>query len=201
MNDFFSSFFQGMYATSYWEWQAIICGILYLYFAIKGKVICWIFGFINAATYVYVCADAKLYLDAILQIFYVLMAIVGYLNWNKKDTTQIHIWNIKQHFFIIILTTIYSLILGFVFKKYTHQASPFLDAFATCFSLVTTYMVARKVLENWIYWIVIDSVLAYLYYTRGLEMSSVLMIIYTFMAIKGFLEWNKNYREQLALKV
>ena len=86
MNDFFSSFFQGMYATSYWEWQAIICGILYLYFAIKGKVICWIFGFINAATYVYVCADAKLYLDAILQIFYVLMAIVGYLNWNKKDT-------------------------------------------------------------------------------------------------------------------
>ncbi len=201
MNDFLSSFFQGIYATSYWEWQAIICGILYLYFAIKGKVICWIFGFINAATYVYVCADAKLYLDAILQVFYVIMAIVGYLNWNKNDTTQIHTWNLKQHFFIIILTIICSLILGFIFKKYTLQASPFLDALSTCFSLVTTYMVARKVLENWIYWIVIDSILAYLYYTRGLEMSSILMLIYTFMALKGFLEWKKNYHERLVQKV
>ena len=198
MSIFFEELMQGIYATSYWEWQAMIGGVLYVIFAIKEKLICWLFAFISSITYIYVCTNAKLYLDAFLQAFYVIMAVVGFVNWNRAEKeTHIHIWKVNRHSFNIFFTMIISLGLGYIFEKYTDQANPYLDALTTCFSLSATYMVARKVLGNWIYWIVIDSILAYLYFSRGLKLSSLLMIFYTIMAVKGFIEWHKIYKTQL----
>lgn len=203
MESVFTELLQGLRATSYWEFQAIIAGILYLIFAIKEKKICYWFAFINASTYVYVSFHAKLHLDALLQLFYVAMAIVGYLNWNKKGSEALHIhtWSIWMHFSILIISSLCSIFLGFIFHKYTDQANPYMDAFATCFSLVTTYMVVRKVLENWIYWVIIDSTMVYLYFIRDLKMSSLLMAFYTIMAVIGFFEWRKTYRQQLMEKI
>jgi nicotinamide mononucleotide transporter len=197
MNNLINELLQGLRATTYWEFQAIVAGILYLVFAIKEKKICWFFALVNAATYVYVSYTAKLHLDALLQIFYIVMAVVGYLNWNKeKDILHIHTWTATLHLFTLLFTSLVSVLVGYLFHKYTDQANPYLDAFATCFSLVTTYMVTRKVLENWIYWIVIDSLMIYLYFVRDLKMSSLLMTFYTIMAINGFLVWRKIYRQQ-----
>lgn len=198
MNSFINSIFEGIVQTSYLEWIAILCSLLYLYFAIKELIICWLFAFVSSAIYAYLCFTFQLHIETFLQLFYVGMAIYGYINWNKqKEDVPIQKWKPAYHLINIISATIMSIILAVLFKTYTDQASPYLDAFTTCFSLAATFMVAKKVLENWIYWIIVDSLLVVLYFDRGLKMSSVLMVIYVFMAIKGYLAWKKHYQQKI----
>lgn len=197
MDSFINSVIEGVLQTTYLEWIAILCSLLYLFFAIKEMIICWLFAFISSAIYAYLCFTFKLHIESFLQLFYVGMAVYGFLSWNKQnEEVPIQKWKPASHIINIVIATLLSIILAIVFKTYTDQANPYLDAFTTCFSFAATFMVAKKVLENWIYWIIIDSFLVYLYFERGLKMSSVLMIIYVFMAIKGYLTWNKQYRQQ-----
>jgi nicotinamide mononucleotide transporter len=85
------------------------------------------------------------------------------------------------------------LLFGYIFDQYSNQANPYLDAFTTIFSLMATFMVAKKVLENWIYWIIIDAFSVYLFASRGLYMTSVLFILYTLIAIFGYFSWKKQF--------
>lgn len=198
MEHFFTNFLQGIHQTSPLEWLAVCCSICYLLLAIKESIYCWLFAFISSSIYVYIAYSVQLHLDALLQLFYVTMAVVGYVNWNKQqEDKKIIVWKFRHHFINIIATLILSVALGYIFQKYTNQQSPYLDAMATCFSLTATFMVTKKVLENWIYWIVIDSALVYLYLTRNLELTSVLMFIYTILALKGYFTWRKHYQTQL----
>jgi nicotinamide mononucleotide transporter len=194
----FLDILEAIKSTSYWEWQAIVFGVLYLIFAIKEKLICWAFAFINSATYVYVSYTAKLHLDALLQVFYVIMAVIGFVNWNKpKNETVFQQLPMRKHVMIIAFTMLVSILLGTIFARYTSQVSPYVDATTTCFSLVATYMTAKKIVENWLYFVVVDSIMVYLYFTRDLKMSSVLMLFYTLMAINGYIHWRKLYYQQL----
>ncbi|MCO5260619.1 MAG: nicotinamide riboside transporter PnuC [Crocinitomicaceae bacterium] len=198
MESFIIDFIQGVYQTTIWEWLAVLCNICYLILAIQQRMACWLFAFLGASIYVYVSYSVHLYLDAFLHFFYVVTAVVGFLNWNKqKDENKIIRWKINYHLINILLTIVLSITLGYLFQKHTPQKSPYLDAFTTCFSLVATFMVAKKVLENWMYWIAIDAVMVYLYFTRDLKLSSILMLIYTILAIKGYFSWRNHYKKQL----
>lgn len=193
---------EGIKSTSILEWSAVATSIIYVILAARKNILCWIFAFISSTIYVYICWDALLYLESGLQLFYVVMAIVGFYLWRRvagegeeKDIQQ---WSLLKNLTNIVLSGLAAGIMGWVFDNYTDQAYPYIDAFTTCYSLAATFMVTRKVLENWIYWIVIDTVSIYLYFTRELYLTSVLFIIFTVLAVFGYFAWNNQYKKQKA---
>ena len=123
------------------------------------------------------------------------MAFYGYYNWkNPKSKLKIIQWSAYQHFLIILLGGVLTFLMGFYLTTYTSAKVPIIDSFTTIFSVIATYMITKKVLENWLYWIVIDIVAIYLYFNRDLQLSSLLFIIYTVIAIFGYFSWIKKIK-------
>jgi len=198
VNDFIISLKEGILATSLLEWMAVSTGIAYVILAAKKIILCWLFAFVSAAIYVFLCYSSDLYLESFLQLFYVLMAIVGWYLWNKtRDREDLIItWSRDFHFFNIAVSLVIVVGLGYYFDGNTNQDYPYLDAFTTVFSLAATYMVTQRVLENWIYWIVVDIAAIFLYAGKGFVLTSVLYLIFTLLAVFGYLKWRKKYRLQ-----
>ena len=180
------------------NWSAIECvavffSILYIILAAKENIWCWVAGAISASLYIYICTFAQLYSQTGLQIFYLFMAFYGYYHWNKKDQSlRIIEWSISKHLFILVIGAILTFLMGFYFTIYTNAKMPIIDSFNAIFSICATYMITKKILGNWLYWIVIDSIGAYLYFNMELHLTSLLFISYAIIAIFGYLSWVKK---------
>ena len=192
----------GIINTSLVEWLGVLSGIIYVILISFKKIGAWIFALISSAIYVYLCYISNLFLETGLQFFYVAMAIYGWLKWKKdqKENESLLIqWKLKHHLINVVLSGLLTLTVGFIFDKYTAQANPYTDAFSTIFSLVATFMVTKKVIENWIYWIIIDAVCIYLFASRGLYLTSLLFALYTTIAVVGYFKWRKIFKLQSSL--
>lgn len=208
---------EGILATSLIEWVAVATSLTYVILAAQKRILCWLFAFISSSLYVYLCFSTQLYLETVLQFFYVVMAIVGFVLWSRsakeedlingdildepnetsdKKRSGIVRWPVEYHIVNVLLSTIAAILLGFLFSIYTNQANPYVDAATTVFSLAATFMVTKKVLENWIYWIIIDTVSVYLYFSRGLQLTAVLFVLFTVLAIVGYFSWKKSLTTQ-----
>lgn len=197
MKEIISNIYSSILQTSIWEWSAVACSLLYVILVSYKVLAAWIFAAISSALYIYLCYSNRLYLESILQIFYFIMAIYGWYMWTSDDDTKDVVvirWPIRYHLLNILISGLLMLLFGYIFDNYSNQANPYLDAFTTIFSLMATFMVAKKVLENWIYWIIIDAFSVYLFASRGLYMTSVLFILYTLIAVFGYFQWKKQYQ-------
>ena len=114
--------------------------------------------------------------------------------WNKENKEEIKEWSEIKHLLIILSGAILTFFMGFYFSTYTNSQMPIIDSFTTVFSIIATYMVIKKVLGNWLYWIVIDAVSVYLYFNRDLHLTSLLFIAYTIIAIFGYFSWMKKMK-------
>jgi len=178
------------------ESAAVFFSILYVILAVKESIWCWSAAAISVILYIYICYTAQLYPETGLQVFYLLMAFYGYHQWNKNDSTlKVQQWTTTKHLLILLLGASLTFLIGFYFTIYTNAAMPIVDSFTTVFSVFATYMVTKKVLGNWLYWIVIDIVSVYLYFSRDLHLTSLLFIMYTVIAIFGYFSWLKCNNE------
>lgn len=198
LSTFFTEVWHGIQETSLIEGIAVLSGIFYLIGISYRKIWGWYFAVISTSVYVYICYANKIYIESGLQLFYVFMAFYGFLNWKKTKEKEIKIivWPWRYHILNIIISSIVAIALAQMFIAFTDQQSPYLDAFSTTFSLLATFMVAKKVLENWIYWIVIDIILTFLYASRGLYLTSVHYLIFSVIAIFAFFKWFGKYKSQ-----
>lgn len=183
------------------EAMAVFFGILYIMLAAKENIWCWAAAIISVLLYIYICIKAQLYAETGLQIFYLVMAVYGYYQWKsggneKKDALPISAWPIKNHVTIIISGVLIVIGLGYFLQNYTQAQLPYLDSFTTVFSMITTYMVTRKKIENWLYWLIIDGAAVYLYIQRDLFLTALLFFGYTIIVIFGYFQWLKIYRQQ-----
>ena len=187
----------------YLETIAIVFSILYVFLAAKQVVWCWIAAMISVIIYMYICYHSKLYMETGLQVFYFFMSIYGFWNWSANKNRQnpnmslkkgisISEWSIHKHLITIMAGTVAAFFLGFIFSTYTDAEMPIVDSFTTVFSIFATFMVAKKILGNWLYWIVIDIASVYLYHSRDLKQTAFLFIIYTAFAIYGYFSWIKK---------
>ena len=187
----------------YLETIAIVFSILYVFLAAKQVVWCWIAAMISVIIYMYICYHSKLYMETGLQVFYFFMSIYGFWNWSANKNRQnpnmslkkgipISEWSIHKHLITILAGTVAAFFLGFIFSTYTDAEMPIIDSFTTVFSIFATFMVAKKILGNWLYWIVIDIASVYLYDSRGLKQTAFLFILYTAFAIYGYFSWIKK---------
>lgn len=190
---------EGLRATDFLEGLAVFTAVLYIIFISFKKMIGWLFAAISSLLYIFICYISQLYLEAGLQLFYLIMAFYGWYMWtedSKDNDSPIIQWSFKYHLVNIFVSSILFGVLGFIFDNYTNQANPYADAFATSFSLTSTYLITIKVLENWIYWIIVDLVAMYLFWNNSLGLTSIMYLSYTIAAIFGYFKWRKIYRAQ-----
>jgi len=197
MNSILNNIYNSILQTTIWEWFAVASSVLYVILITYKVLAAWIFAALSSLLYIYLCYSNRLYLESILQVFYFAMAIYGWFMWTSDDETKdvtVIQWPLKYHLYNVLISGALMLLFGYIFDNYSNQANPYLDAFTTIFSLMATFMVAKKVLENWIYWIIIDAFSVYLFASRGLYMTSVLFILYTLIAVFGYFQWKKQYQ-------
>ncbi|WP_413402927.1 nicotinamide riboside transporter PnuC [Pseudoalteromonas sp. KJ71-7] len=200
--EFITQVLSGFTAMSHWEYIAVALSMAYLLLAIKENLWCWPAAFFSTFIYTIMYWNGALLMESLLNFYYMYMAVFGWVVWRKGKANQaqrlITSWPVNRHVILIVLTTLASLAIGYVMQNYTHADFAYLDSFTTCFAVVTTYLVAKKVLENWLYWIVIDAASMYLYYEKGYYPTLVLFIFYTVMAAWGFKTWYEEYEQSQA---
>lgn len=180
------------------EVLSVIFGVLYVLFATREKRIAWIFGILSSLLAIYLFLKGQLYSESVLYFYYIIAGVYGYWFWGKDRSSR----NIKrsgrsQIIKYIGLGIFGSVILGWFFQNTTDADLPYFDATTTVFSFIATWMTARKLLENWIFWIIIDFASILLYSMKGLYLLATLMFLYTFIAAYGYQQWRKKYQLQI----
>jgi nicotinamide mononucleotide transporter len=184
------------------EAAGVALSIAYLVLAIRESLWCWPAAFLSSVITIAVMLGARLYSEAGLNVFYAAMAVYGWYQWRyggeRTGTRElpISVWPLETHALAIAGSLIVSTFVGALMGRYTDAAFPYLDAFVTVSSIVTTYMVARKVLENWLYWLVVDSLSLYLYLQRGLYLYVALFALYLVLVVIGLVRWRRDWRAQ-----
>lgn len=183
----------------------MILAMAYLLLAIKQSAWCWIAGFLSTLIYSVIFFDVSLLMDSALNIYYMLMAVYGWYSWKytgkiKEKELEITSWGISKNIKAIGILSLISLILGYFMANFTKADFAYVDTFTTVFAVFTTYLLAKKIIENWIYWVVIDFVSIYVYIQKGLNLTSALFALYTILAIVAYFSWKKEYVPKVTSK-
>ncbi len=184
--------------VNWFELVAAILAIAYLILAMLQDIRCWVAWIISSLMYFFVMYSANLYMEALLQIFYIFIGLYGLYQWrfkaDKKDALKITTWSVKNHLIVIGALVFLTSLSGYVLMIYTAAASPFIDAFTTWGAIAASYLVAKKILENWFYWFVIDFVSVFLFISRELYPTALLFIVYLVLVVIGYSAWRKSWQ-------
>ena len=184
--------------VNWFEIVAAILAIAYLILAMLQDIRCWVAWIISSLMYFFVMYSANLYMEALLQIFYIFIGLYGLYQWrfkaDKKDALKITTWSVKNHLIVISALVFLTSLSGYILMIYTAAASPFVDAFTTWGAIAASYLVAKKILENWFYWFVIDFVSVFLFISRELYPTALLFIVYLVLVVIGYSAWRKSWQ-------
>jgi nicotinamide mononucleotide transporter len=195
--------------TPWPERLAVVLSIAYLLLAVAELRACWIAAFAATLLYLVIFWDVRLYMETGLQLFYLAMAVYGWVMWTRAEpeppgraTTArtalpVTTWPWQRHLWVLALVGAATLVSGLLLAD-TDARLPYLDAFTTWGSVAATFMVARKVLENWAYWLVIDSLSIVLYVDRALYLTAALFAFYVVIVCFGWYAWLQSYRREHA---
>jgi nicotinamide mononucleotide transporter len=181
--------------TSWIELLAAALALAYVPLAIGQRLSCWLAAFLSAALYVWVFFSAHLYMESMLNVFFAGMAIYGFWQWQHGKgggALQVTRWAVGRHAFALAGIIVLAAVNAFFLARYTPAANPFIDSMLTWSSVFTTFLVARKVYENWYWWLVIDSVSLCLYFTRHLYLTMLLYGVYVILCVIGMREWRRS---------
>ena len=181
------------------EIAGAVLSVIYLYLSIREKSALWIFGFIRSLLYIFVFFESKLYADMSLSFYYLGVSIFGWITWQQKTTqlqdTKLHITRIsgKKQLLQYVLGTLIAYLAYYLILQYlTDSTIPAADSVVGALSVIATWMLAKKKIENWLIWIVVDAFAAGLYFYKELYPTAILFVIYTVMAVVGYKKWKKT---------
>ena len=183
------------------EVAAAVFAISYLLLAIRQSILCWAAALISSALYCFIFFSVELYLESLLQIFYIAMAVYGWISWKgylQAENKSLEITSLSVQKNLIIIFTLALLTSASGFALDNDPTLDYLDAFTTWGAIIATFMVAKKILENWLYWIIIDSVAIYLYFEKGLYLTALLFAAYILIALIGYIAWYRDHRFKAA---
>jgi nicotinamide mononucleotide transporter len=187
-----------LYLTeNYIEVTATLLSLIYVWLSVKQKLSLWLFGFLSAALFAVVFFQAKLYAVMTLQFYYLAVSVYGWLSWKKGKTAagdELTVKKISSREVLIftLVTFVVFLIYYYILENHTDSPLPLIDSATTALSITATWMLARKIIEHWLIWIVVDVISASLYLYKELYSTSLLFVVYTIMAVVGFLQWRKS---------
>ncbi len=183
-------------AVNLWEATAVVLAVAYLLLAVRQNILCWPAALVSTTIFLFVFASARLYMESGLQLFYMVMAIYGWHQWTRGGAggagVRVSVWPVRRHLYVLVCVITASLASGWWLSGWTDAELPYLDSFTTWASLVATFMIARKVLENWLYWFVIDALNIYLYLSRELYLTALLFGAYLVIIVFGYIAWRRD---------
>lgn len=195
--DILNELYEGLLNMGWLEGLGVFFGVLYIYFAAKEMIWCWYASLVSVSIYLVICYQVQLYAEMGLNIYYLGTTVYGWWHWRnpnrKEKELPISKMKLQEHGIFLILGSLFTCGLGYFLVEKTNAQLPYLDSFTTVFSVLTTLLVTRKVLENWLYWIAIDAVAVYIYFQRELYLTSLLMAAYVVIAAVGYFNWRKLY--------
>jgi nicotinamide mononucleotide transporter len=196
----FTTAINALSAMSGWEAFAATLGIIYVILAARESQWCWPFAFVSTVIYTVLFWEGQLPMQALLNFYYMGMAVYGYLLWRKhgnvEDNLPISSWSLLEQVQLISIGVFLTYITGIYLTQYELSQSPYLDAGVTVFSVLNTWLMAKKVLQNWLYWIIINSAAIVLYVQNGYYATVVMFSLYFVLAIVGYISWKRLYRLQ-----
>ena len=182
-----------------------ITGILFVFLEIRQNIWLWPLGIITSALYIWIFYDSGFYADMGLQWYYLLISIYGWRLWSRKQEAETREENEEKSFaprrvtpaagfVLVLLAGLLLLIIRYILIRYTDSTIPGWDAFTTAMSIVATWMLAKKIIEHWFIWIIVNIVSVGLYIYKGLYPTVALFIVYAIMSVIGYYEWRKTLR-------
>ena len=181
--------------TSGIELTAAALAVAYLLLAIRQRLSCWLAAFVSSCLYVWVLFSARLYMESVLNAFYAAMAIYGFWQWQHGKggaALEVTRWPIARHASALLGVFALSVVSSFFLRRFTPAAWPFVDSMVAWSSVFATFLVARKVYENWHWWLVIDSAGLCLYFARHLYVTTLLFGLYLILIVVGMREWRRS---------
>jgi nicotinamide mononucleotide transporter len=181
----------------------VITGILYVILEVRQNRLLWPLGIITSAAYVIIFFTGKFYADMGLQIYYVLISIYGWYYWSKgnakSDKGVLQVIQVNRQQFLWLFLVFISTWVGIfiVLDKFTDSGVPVGDSFTTALAIVATWMLTRKMIEQWFLWMVANVVSIGLYIYKGLYPTVILYAVYTGMAVFGYIEWRRTMRKRM----
>ncbi len=185
-----------------------LSGLVYLYFSVKQKIWLWPIGIITSVYSVLVFYQSQLYADMSLNVYYIIVSIYGWWHWlfckdnTSHTSTKISVLTIKDWLKYLTVVVLLTLLFAYLLKNLpqkiglTPSSIPWWDAFLTSGSIVATWMLARKILEQWLWWVVIDALSMGVFIYKGLYLISALFLVYSVMAVIGYRSWKNDYLKQ-----
>ena len=188
-----------VFLSAHWlDLLGTLIGLVYVYQEYKANVWLWITGIIMPVVYMFVYWDAGLYADFGMQVYYSLAAIYGLAvwKWGKKrnqTTQEMPITHVKRSLLLpsLFLFLIAWGVLYLILSNLTNSTVPVLDSFGNALSFIGLWWLARKYLEQWWIWVVVDAELSALYVYKGIPFTAGLYALYVVIAIAGFFKWRK----------
>src|SRR5690554_46330 len=195
----------GIQQTTMLEWIAVTTGIMSVWYSMKENI--WVYptGIINTVIYIYLAFSFKLYADMGVNFYYTIMSMYGWYYWlntdGDEDQVPVTTNSRKENIISVIIFSGSLAILIFVLTYFTDSDVPVWDATTTSFAILGMWLMARKKLENWLAWILTNLVSIPLYFYKGLILTSFQFLIFTILAVMGYLAWRKSMRarEQLTI--
>lgn len=189
------------------EYFGVITGLLYVLLEIRQHRTMWVVGFVTSLVYVFVFFFSKIYADMGLQTYYVAISIYGFWLWTQKDNNLSaantsekepegvilyrHATPLLLIGIVLAILVIY-LLLHYILRTFTDSPIPAIDAFTTAIGIIATWMLAQRIIEHWIFWIIVNFVSVYLFYLRGLYPTMFLYFCYAVLAAVGLYTWKKK---------
>ena len=194
---------QDVSAISPAEWTAVALALAYLVLAVRQHIACWIFAASSSAIFLVIFARADLVMQSALQAFYIAMAAYGWYSWRggiaaAQASRPVATWPAVRHVAAIAGIALVSAATGWLSVSEATAAVRYVDALTAWGSVFATWLVARKVLENWLYWIVLDLAAARLYWSQGLVATALLFVLYAAIAVQGYRSWRTSLTAQPA---
>lgn len=184
-------------ATTWLEWVGTISGFACVYLAARQNIWNWPVAIISVVAYSILFYEYKLYGDAVLQIYFMATSFYGWYYWIKRKEAHqkpIVSLNITELIKLGLAGVVLTLLLGWFLDNYTDTNVPYADGFCTAISFIAQFLMTRKVLQNWILWIIVDICYVPLYLYKNLGLTAVLYTLFLGLAVMGYLQWRKTYR-------
>ena len=199
MENIYQQFLVGMRETNTQEYLAVFLGIASTFLSKMENI--WVYptGIVSTIIYIFISFDGALYAEAGLNIYYTLMSIYGWWLWSSKkggaDTLQIEKSNKKDWIQTIVFFTFMFGVLFFILKKYTPSVVPMEDAIASASAYTAMFLMNRKKVESWYWWILTDLISMPLYFMKGYVFTTVQFFVFLVISILGLFSWLKKYKQ------
>lgn len=179
---------------------ALVTGVAYAVLAARRNRWCWSVGAVCSVCGAILSAVGKLPMQAALQVVYVGMAAYGWWSWRRASGAgelTVGAWPASRHLAVALLLVGASFVSAHWLRPGNFADWPLLDSLTTWFSLFATWLTARAKLENWLYWIVINAIMVFLFYAQEVRGMAVLSVLMAGIAVIGFVTWRRRYQAQM----